>query len=359
MKSKNNVLLSTIYKADNYGAIFQALSLSEYLKSEYNDVYVLDYSPSKINRQYSPLRTYSIKAALKDVFRFFPRKRMLGKITSFINENFNEMSIESAKQKEFDALVTGSDQVWNPAIVSFNEEFEPCYFFDGIKGLEKISYASSLGSYRYNEQQGEQFKKYISEYDRIAIREEDSTKYISDSFGVNATHVLDPTLIQNRLFWEDLITSNSFDVNDYILVYFNNYTEELATITNRLKNLTNKKVVVINNWYAKNIDSDLYIRDAGPIDFLELFSKAKYVVTNTFHGVCFSINFEKDFLYVDNGVHSNRVESLLGKLSAGDKIVSDVLIKDEILLSKLSHLVNKEMLELEKNKSIAYLKGKN
>lgn len=357
MKQKNDVLLSTIYKADNYGAIFQAMSLSEYLKTNYKNVYILDYSPNKIRRQYSALRTYSIKAVLKDIFRFLPRKRMLSKITLFINKNFAELSLESAKSQEFDTLVTGSDQVWNPAIVSFDEKFEPYYFFDGIKGREKISYASSLGSYRYDDKQSEEFKKYISEYDRVAIREEDSSKYINEHFDISTTHVLDPTLIQNRAFWEKIITTNSYELDDFILVYFNNYTEELATITNRLKEQTNKKVVVINNWYARTINSDLYVRDAGPEEFLELFSKAKYVVTNTFHGVCFSINFEKEFLYVENGVHSNRVQSLLDKLSADYKIVSNVAIDINTMLSKLSYPVNREMLEIEKNKSIVFLNG--
>ncbi|CDT76203.1 putative Polysaccharide pyruvyl transferase [Vibrio coralliirubri] len=350
--TKKRVLVSTIYKADNYGAIFQAYSLGEYLKSRGAEVEFLQQIPEKIDRQFTALRTYSIKAFAKDLFRFLPRKKLVSKVEQFVADNFNE--VPNYDDEKHDLLISGSDQIWNPKIVSFDNKFEDCYFFSGSK-VKKVSYASSLGDYRYSQPQMSEFKNLVSDYHRITVREEDTAKYLSDETGIDVTSVLDPTLIQSFDFWNSMVSKNE-PCKDYILVYFNNASGELTEIVNRFKAKLGIDVVVINNWYCKELNYDRYVRDAGPLDFLQLFSNAKYVLTNTFHGVCFSVNYKKNFLYIDSGVHSNRVHSLMSKVSAEYKLVQPS-ISDEELIRRANAGIQYDQLAMEQKRSTEVING--
>lgn len=352
MENKN-ILLSTIYRADNYGAVFQAYSLSCFLKNNNkNNVFILNDSPQKISQQFTALRTYSYKSLLKDSFRFFPRARMIRKFKDFINQNFNEITLDKISSIKFDLCVTGSDQVWNPNIISDKGELLSNYFFEGIN-TTKIAFSASLGSYRYNPNQLARFKELTKSYSCITIREQDTAIYLQSEIKRDVHNTLDPTLIQHDDFWYQM-TDNVFKSEDFILVYYNNSTVELTNAVNYIKRKLNLPVIVINNWYNKKIDSNEYIKDAGPIEFLSAFKSAKYIITNTFHGVCFSINFKKDFLYIDNGIHSNRMTSLLSKIDGLHKII---ILNDEkqTYIDKLKSPISYKNLSDEKKSSIKLL----
>lgn len=349
--NNKNILLSTIYKADNYGALFQAYSLNYFLQQKHqNSVFILNSSPKKISRQFTALRTYSFKAFLKDLCRYHPRKQLINKFKDFITENFNEVTLKEISDLKIDLCVTGSDQVWNPNIISFNNQLLGDYFFENIDA-KKIAFSASLGSYRYNDEQLSRFNKLIDSYSCITVREQDTATYLSEVTSHDVFNTLDPTLIQPEGFWNKL-TTDSFTKKDYILVYYNNKTKDLTETVNQIKNDLNLPVIVINNWYNSEINSDKYIRNAGPIDFLNAFKNAKYIITNTFHGVCFSINFKKEFLYIDNGIHSNRMTSLLSKVDGLHKIITK---NNEACINNLTKSISYEKLENEKNLSTRIL----
>ncbi len=277
---------------------------------------------------------------------------MIKKFKTFIIQNFNEITLDKISNVNFDLCVTGSDQVWNPNIISINGELLSNYFFEGMD-TKKIAFSASLGSYRYDTKQLIKFKELTKSYSCITVREQDTAIYLQNEINREVYNTLDPTLIQHDDFWPK-ITDNSFTNKDYILVYYNNSTKELTNTVNRIKKELNLPVIVINNWHNKKIDSDIYIKDAGPIDFLNAFKNAKYVITNTFHGVCFSINFKKNFLYIENGVHSNRMNSLLSKIDGLHKIIeSNNDTKN--LIHKLEQSISYEKLDNEKKSSIKIL----
>ena len=83
--------------------------------------------------------------------------------------------------------------------------------------------------------------------------------------------------------------------------------------------------------------TDVHLAHAGPLDFLKLFLNAEFIITDSFHGVCFAVNFSKNFLVSDIGHLSNRIKSLLHKLNLENRMVS------EESLSK----INKELLKID------------
>lgn len=76
---------------------------------------------------------------------------------------------------------------------------------------------------------------------------------------------------------------------------------------------------------------DKFIQEAGPKEFINLFKYASYVITSSFHGVAFSINFQKDFVAMRHGTRMERIESLLEIIGQRQRIVSNVQELEELL----------------------------
>jgi len=92
-------------------------------------------------------------------------------------------------------------------------------------------------------------------------------------------------------------------------------------------------VIAIDQGLSAGARVDKHIRDAGPEELLSLFSGADFVVTDSFHGVCFSINLERPFVALSPGIHSNRVESLLSLTGLSDRYIDNELDFEEVSLN--------------------------
>jgi hypothetical protein len=58
------------------------------------------------------------------------------------------------------------------------------------------------------------------------------------------------------------------------------------------------------------------------VNFIKLFSDAKYVITNSFHGTAFSIILEKQFWTCTTNIASNRLVSLLSKADLESRLIN-------------------------------------
>ncbi len=106
--------------------------------------------------------------------------------------------------KEYDLFVSGSDQIWNPKIVSENGVIDTHYFLDFAIGKKKISYASSIGTYRYKEDETTQVVSLLNRYDFLSVREKDSSQYLSKLLNRDVYNVLEPTLLHSKNEWLQL-----------------------------------------------------------------------------------------------------------------------------------------------------------
>lgn len=360
---KKKIGLITIHNANNYGAIMQAYATQETLK-EFGDVEVINFDNRHVSNSLDIVRfkpsIHGILGMGKDILRLIPRIKAVKKFKTFISERFNLLpphTVDSSYE-HFDFVVSGSDQIWNPACVTSDNSFIEEYFLNIRCGSAvKIAYASSMGAYEFNDEEKIKLNELWSTYEHLSCREEKGTRLIKSVTGKNATHVLDPTLLISRDSW-----LNKFDVSDvkhnepYILLYFIKKSPLFKEVVREVKKKFNCKVVVLNQSLTSGVDSDLHIRDAGPKDFIELFHNAKFVVTDSFHGTTFSLKFNKNFIAVSPGKNVNRIESLLSKVGLEKQIVSTDIdlekINYEIDYKEPIKLLNKEI-----NNSLSYLKN--
>lgn len=357
--------LITIHNANNYGAVLQTFALVKVL-SRFGEVEVINYNNRHISRDFDLIRFYpSIHGLLgtgKDIFRIIPRRKAIGKFLDFIDtylnttKLFSKVELEEEKSDVFDIYVSGSDQIWNPVCVSSDNVFDPIYFCDFISsGKKKISYASSLGSHQFSASEKQQLKMYLKDFNHISVREKDAQLLLNDLLPSTVEHVLDPTLLLSKQEWLD-----SFGIKEiaskekYILLYSVPKSKLLSETVDYVSKKLNMKVIAINQSLATGAKVDQQIRDAGPIEFLNYFSSASFVITDSFHGTCFALNFGIPFVSVSAGKNINRVQSLLSIVGLENMILKEIQQLKDIGFNTDFTNAHSKLLEVRKE-SIDYL----
>jgi len=358
--------LVTVHNANNYGAALQAYALREIL-SRFGEVKIINYNNRHISRELDLIRfklsLHGILGAGKDVFRLLPRFRVINKFKRFIDNNMNVTPVLSRKQLEsglhggFDCYVAGSDQIWNPSCVSANGILNPIYFLEfAPEGAKKISYAASIGRYKPSYEDKKKMREYLQEFETITVREKDAQLLLQEVLDRQVHHVLDPTLLLSKREWmanlaiQDCIGSKE----KYVLLYT---VPKESLIRNAVKIISKKtglKVISIDQELSAGANVDQHIRDAGPLEYLKLFSCASFVVTDSFHGVCFALNFGKPFVAISPGMHANRIDSLLSLVGLENRLVRTETELDCIKIT-VDFRIAKKILAGARKDSIAVL----
>ncbi|HFX3824562.1 TPA: polysaccharide pyruvyl transferase family protein [Enterococcus faecium] len=227
---------------------------------------------------------------------------------------YTEVNNKSNELNSFDCFIIGSDQVWNyqfPRFSSFD-------FLTTVKA-PKISYAASFGVSSIPDKFQNFYKQNISNINYISVRENDGVRIINRIIPDKKVEVvLDPTLLLEKTAWIDLIEGKTFYDKKYILTYF--LDEPTMQTKKYIKKIASKKNLEIRQLGTIN-DLEQWI--AGPSEFVNLFSQAEMVFTDSFHACVFSIIFEKYFEVFERNTKlksmNSRINTLISELQVGDR----------------------------------------
>ena len=327
------IALITTQNANNYGAIFQAFALRQVL-SEYGEVEVINYENNHIGISFKLIRfKFTIHGVLgmgKDFLRIIPRYRVIKKFKLFIKKNIaltksvSKQQLQNGELKNYDVYIAGSDQIWNPACISDDCKIDPIYFLSFAPNkARKVSYASSIGGYQLSSDEKDHVKSLLEEFHTVSVREKDTQELFAKVLNREVHHVLDPTLLLSKEEWLDVLgVEQEVDANKkYILVYTVPKIPLIRDAVDLFVHKTGLKVIALDQGISAGAKVDQQIRDAGPIEFLQLFMNADFVITDSFHGTCFALNFGIPFVVISPGVHSNRVESLLSIVGLQKRLI--------------------------------------
>lgn len=246
------------------------------------------------------------------------------------NENFIKFvlkNIRSVTVKDFtpdltqkyglDAYVVGSDQVWRPAF-NLGARLGNMFLDFADEKVKKLSYAASFGckEWEYTEEQELMCAKLAKRFDAISVREASGVNLCKEHFEVDATLVLDPTLLLDK---EDYckICNDVPEKQKHIFVYSLVVSEGVLAVAKKVAEVMELPIVV------KQAGSKVKKEDTIE-NWLTEFRDADYVVTDSFHGMVFSIIFNKPFAIVMNPSGGNdRYISLLSQLGLMERIVKD------------------------------------
>ena len=342
----------TLALSDNYGAALQTCGLAWALKKlgiesetyKYQNWSRITYGMSTFSRiKYEgqkvvkQLLTQGMRQKRFDTFRtkYIP-------MTSHLYRNNEELRQTPG---DYDVYISGSDQIWNPKLFVFDYS----YFLDFVpEEAKRISYASSFGKTSFESAYREKCGQLLGRYSHISVREKSGEAIVADLCGKKAQTCLDPTLLLTKQDWEPMMADASEQAKSFkgILCYImpgdkvvENAIESLA------RQLQHKTGFPIMRLGIKEYNLFRYPVGqtdvkAGPAEFLAYFAGAKYVVTNSFHGTAFGMNFGKECyipvnysLQREAALHE-RILSLLELTQAQEFIVSaenPVLLKNRCI----------------------------
>ncbi len=307
----------------NYGAVLQMYTLYKYL-SKNNEVFVINYVPDYLANLYStkifdkPLR---IKSVMEKMLQKLIKHKQYKKFKEFIDKDITltEKAKNSAELlkiiNKLDLVAVGSDQVWNYDIT---KDHLKDYLLSNIN-CNKISYAASLGKNEIKSEVVGLFKKSLKNFDFVSLREEASISYLNKICKrKNYKLCIDPVFLFKKEEWE-IIAEKSYcklPNKEYILVYMLEYNANLIKVAKYLSKIYNISVVSIEIPFLTleritKMKKIKKLHDVGPIDFVKLFSNAKYILTNSFHGTAFSLIFNKQFISFAHSTVNLRMENLL------------------------------------------------
>jgi polysaccharide pyruvyl transferase WcaK-like protein len=227
-------------------------------------------------------------------------------------------------KSDCDLYITGSDQVWRYNNFSKFKGFDPVYWgkYPEVTAGKKCCYAASMGVL----QQGidDSFiKKNILNFDTISVRETALKIYLGQLTNNNIITVIDPVLLLNRNEWCSLFNNRKPKKKKYILFYQLNKSSNAYALVKYIAKKNNLKVIELKGGVSPFYNPLKAKQTAGPIQFVKLFANAEYIVSTSFHGVVFSIVFEKQFFALGFGNNSDRVRNLLEQLNIEDRYINE------------------------------------
>lgn len=321
----------TYHRAHNFGAMLQAYALKQVLQKKGYDTQLIDYWPLSHQKQYALIKKFrgnnfidGIKNLIVDILTLYRRYVRIQQFEDFAGTYLNlpkEIQYSKDQQiitEDFDCVIVGSDQIWRNHINQKSYTgFDPAYYCQTLKTKSHcISYAASMGIINMTTEEANTLKQYLQEFSTILVRENSLKKLIED-LGFQAEVVVDPTLLLNMEQWNELLPSNRFKKQKYILYYELIQSQE-ATIFANQKAQEMKCDLLVMSATTPPFSKKNYINCASPIDFMHAIRDAEYVIATSFHGTAFSIIFEKQFLTIGLKNNADRVITLLQHLNITD-----------------------------------------
>lgn len=279
-----------LYMSDNYGSIATNYALFKAISNKGKRVAILD--------NLVPLKSKAARFA----------RRYMNLCSDFMEKNDYRIA-----NRCLETFVVGSDQSWNWEWWNriFHEHYQYMMLGFANDDKRKISYASSFGVKRgendISDDARSLYSYYLKRFDAISVREDYGVDMCKDLFGVQAQQVLDPVLLCDRKTWREISAKSQLKMEEeYLLAYILDVTPQKRQIVLDAAKRLNKRLIVILDWEGnyeisrKIMDVDENFVKPEFMDWLAYFRHADYVITDSFHGACFSIIFEKKFAAIKN-----------------------------------------------------------
>ena len=371
-----SVGIITVHRLPNWGSAMQGYALQHVIANLGYNCECIDYI---YPNEWHIKRGSWIpgKVALKSrILRFFGLKppRLNELIDQFIcNEVRTSRRYSSFKALHtippiYDIYVSGSDQIWNWKTMCA----DPSYMLDfALEDKKRIAYSSSFSVDNIPEKYEELYRKNLSRYSAISVREKNGSVLVRKLLGREAPVVLDPTLLLPKEAWNKLSEKAHWKKkmpSKFILCYLLDYTYNprpaMAALLYNLQKEYNYPVVLLGRDF-KEFDGNVWhmkkSQGIGVYEFLWLVKNAVVFVTSSFHGTAFAVNIGTPFISMieKRDQSDDRICSFLKSVKLENHIVTITDDKYDNLFERASfdeHAVT-EILDKKRQASLSFLKN--
>lgn len=350
----------TFHFVNNFGGALQAYSLRRILSEQCCvDAEIIDYRnwfirlTDRIRLLPISSNILEIKSGLQTMSKRISRRNRFGYFTKDNNKMtrkyLNHWQL-NANPPGDDKYICGSDQIWNPYLtlgLSSN------YFLDFETNPEnKIAYAPSFGTDGIPKMYNKRISKYINGIAYLSVREKTGQELIKNLTNRDAVRLIDPTFLLEKESWEEIGKNPLSSKEPYILLYIMQRDVEVYEYARKIKEQMGVRLIEISRYgYQPGFVDDILI-DVGPAEFLGLFRDAVYICTNSYHGLAYSIIFEKEFCLIPCKRFRARINNMLDLLHIN--VVTDGDEWENLTASYDKEYV-RNVIKDERDKAIKYL----
>lgn len=366
----------TFHYSNNYGAILQALCLQKVISLLGYNVEIINY----IRPSYKPTGIANYTNLHKDYFcndgkinsiinilnkmiiMIKYNKSITDKCNIFRNREMNlsklvDMNSLKSILNDYEAIIVGSDQIWNPS-----QRKNPLYFLDfgGDFSGKKISYAADSSIQDVTAEEMDYLKKVLNNFSAISVRNKHSYEFVKTVTNQEVEIVADPTL----LFDSPIFNKKEDKKAEYILTYVlgkeivGSHKKVIEKIKNKYGNIPVYSIKNPTMSFELSPFADKVFYDLSPDEWINMLRNARFIYTDSYHGVLFSLKYHKPFLaYYTEKLRAGRFIDI-GKRYGIDKyIVQNITEVDE--LGSLDTLPDfdsiDKIIDLQKKSSIKFL----
>ena len=341
--AKSKVAIVNRTNLKNFGSVLQVYALCEAVKRLGYDSEVVwqsgnmsknfDIRPNKliymgIKLLLHPRLLWSTYKTIREVKANIFDADMVKRFDSFVSSNIIQVMYtpkgikQVAVSDKYHKFICGSDQIWCTTTLYP----DPMMYLRFAPKEKRVAYAPSLGRNYIPNYNRRILKKYISDVPCVSVREDEGHCLIKELTGRDATVVADPTLLMRSNEWDRL--KAEVDLPDkYVLCYFlDDPSADVKTAICKFAKGSDLNIVVLGKLGAIDYPTDrIYKPTAGPGEFLTISSKAQMIITDSYLGMLFAINYHKKFWSVERSYsqfdQSSRQLTILSRLGIKNRYV--------------------------------------
>lgn len=357
----------TFHNAHNFGAMLQAFALKKKIRQFGHEVEIINYCNQNIDKRYG--KRLKVKIGKGDIKH--PRRLIL-KIqehfdnyykqpawtrqcekfqefmyTYLLENNKKKISIKELEETSYDAIIVGSDQIWESWITGgLDDAYLLNFRFKG----RRIAYAGSRFGTSIPQEEIKLLKQCLNKFEYISVREEPLKEILSHEIDKDISCVLDPTLLLKGEDYLEILKEPNHCMESYVFAYFVVEDKILMECAEYIAKEKGIKLIELHYYMQKELKSHNQIADIGPNEFLGYIKSAELVLTNSFHGTVFSILFHKNFYSICK--NNMRIENLLATLGLEKCCIYNKSMINDIYIN-FEHV--EAMLENKRKESIQFL----
>lgn len=345
----------------NYGSALQTWALHQAIGKTKNIPVLIDYCPDVLADK-DPLNPFknmwdqdkesrrmvelSMPAIRENHAKFdtFYHGRFIRTAKKYTSVNFNDVMSDEA----LDGFICGSDTIFCPDEFGFDDGFYANY---DVMRSRSAAYAASFGDPHFTEEAYQILNERIKNFNALGIRENQMIPYFKAYTQVPVQRVIDPTLLLTEEEYEPIIADKQL-TDKYLLLYSRRFSSVMEDYAERLAEEKGWKIVDIS-LRATNAEKGHIMRyDAGVEEFLSLVKNAEYVVTNSFHGAIFSVQFRRPFVIFSREQCNNKIAELLDFFGIRDRM----LVTGEEKFKEIDYEIVHHNIANERVESMTFLK---
>lgn len=355
------IALITRHAISNYGSLLQTIATQRILQDLQCECEVIDYirrdenyfnQEKTLMQQKIAFNKSFIKRSLYLLLRW-PESIIAGIRFEKMRQKYLNLSRRFSSIDELqsdtpsaDIYMTGSDQVWGPVM---NGTYDSAYCLSFVKDDRyKVAFSASFGRNNLNVAQQQFFAQWLSHYRFISVREDSAVQMLS-SLGIEASRIIDPTLLLSRSYWESIVEEprKRRYKKKYILVYQIHNDKRLSKYANILAKKISLPIIRVSASFHQAFRGGKFKYCPNISSFLSYIKHAAMVITDSFHGTAFAINFNIPFIEILPPKTGTRILEILKLTELTDRIMNEIEDMDRLLMPMDFSNANKL---LEKNR---------